>query len=387
MGRLAAGGEPVSERPPVVVLLGGPSAEHDVAIVSGSAVAAALAGAGYEVERVVIDLAGGWWPLPGAGSLPTAGAAALVPADFDNPAALGASGPEPSGAVLERLARRSPRPVVFIALHGPFGEDGIVQALLEAADLPYTGSGVAASALGMDKSLFKRLARGIGLPVVDWREIPARRWSADPARVLAELEAFAGGTGDPRLIFKPARLGSSVGVTLAHAADERPGALAAAFEHDALALAERYVAGARELEVAVLGNDPGGLELYGPGEILSGHEFYDYAAKYTPGLSETSPSAEVDPRLRATILKIARDAYRAIGAEGFARLDFLVEGETPFLSEINTIPGFTPISLFPAMAAAGGYDFATLAGRIVELGLERWAGRVRRRLAPGDLPR
>jgi D-alanine-D-alanine ligase len=139
--------------------------------------------------------------------------------------------------------------------------------------------------------------------------------------------------------------------------------------------------------VAVLGNDPGHLELYGPGEVLSGHEFYDYDAKYTPGLSETSPSAEIEPRLRATILKIARDAYRAIGTEGFARLDFLIEGETPFLSEINTIPGFTPISLFPAMATAGGYDFAGVAARIVDLALERWDGRVRRRLVPGDLPR
>jgi len=377
----------VSERRPVVVLLGGPSAEHDVSIVSGSAVAAALGRTGHPVEQVLIDLEGRWWPLPespagAAGDLPD-----LVPADFDDPAGLGAEGPRSSGAILEGLAARDPRPVVFIALHGPFGEDGTVQALLEAADLAYTGSGVAASALGMDKALFKRLVRGLGLPVVDWREVGARRWSADPGGVLAELEAFAAGTGDPRLIVKPARLGSSVGMTLAHGPLERAAALAAAFEHDTLALVERYVVDARELEVAVLGNDPARLELYGPGEILPGHEFYDYAAKYTPGLSETSPTAEIDAHLRATLLKIARDAYRAIGAEGFARLDFLVESGTPYLSEINTIPGFTPISLFPAMAAAGGYDFGALAGRIVELGHERWTARVRRRLVPGDLPR
>ena len=373
-------------RRPVVVLLGGPSAEHDVSIVSGSAVAAALCAAGHSVERIVIDLDGRWWPLAGATSQPGDGAAELVPADFDDPARLGAEGPRTSGEVLGALAARDPRPVVFVALHGPFGEDGTVQALLEAADLPYTGSGVLASALGMDKAVFKRLVRGLGLPVVDWREIRAGRWSADPDGVLAELEAFAAGTGDPRLIVKPARLGSSVGMTLAHGPDERAAALAAAFEHDDLALVERYVPGARELEVAVVGNDPAHLELYGPGEILSGHEFYDYAAKYTPGLSETSPTAEVDAALRATLLKIARDAYRAIGAEGFARLDFLVEDGRPYLSEINTIPGFTPISLFPAMAA-GGYDFAALAARIVELGHERWAGRVRRRLVAADLPR
>src|ERR1700690_3169384 len=374
--------------PPVVVLLGGPSAEHDVSLVSGSSVAAALARAGHPVERVLIDLDGAWGLLPGAegrAGVSATGGGALPPADFDRPAELGAQGPLSSGTVLDRLRARTPRPVVFIALHGPFGEDGTVQALLGAADLPYTGSGVAASALGMDKALFKRLVRGLGLPVVDWREISRSRWASDPAGVLAELEAFAAGTGDPRLIVKPARLGSSVGMTIAHDPGERAGALEAAFEHDTLALVERYVPNARELEVAALGNDPGRLELYGPGEILPGHEFYDYAAKYTAGLSRTSPSAELEARQRATILKIARDAYRAVGAEGFARLDFLVEGDSIYLSEINTIPGFTPLSLFPAMAAAGGYDFAAVAGRIVDLGQERWAGRIRRRLAPGDL--
>jgi D-alanine-D-alanine ligase len=152
-------------------------------------------------------------------------------------------------------------------------------------------------------------------------------------------------------------------------------------------LAERYLAGARELEVAVLGNDPARLELHGPGEVLAGHEFYDYAAKYTPGLSETSARAELDAPLRATILKLARDAYRAIGAEGFARVDFLLVGDRPFVSEINTIPGFTPMSLFPAMAADGGYDFAGVCRRVLELAHERCAGRVDRRLTPEDLPR
>ncbi len=146
-------------------------------------------------------------------------------------------------------------------------------------------------------------------------------------------------------------------MTLAHEPEERAAALETALGHDSLALVEAYVAGARDLEVSVLGNDPARLELYGPGEIVAGHEFYDYAAKYQPGLSQTSPVAEVDAATRATILKIARDAYRAIGAEGFARVDFLLGGSAIYLSEINTIPGFTPISLFPVMAAAGGYTF------------------------------
>jgi D-alanine-D-alanine ligase len=251
----------------------------------------------------------------------------------------------------------------------------------------YTGPGVAASAVGMDKALFKRLARGLGLPVVDWREISAERWRREPDAVLAELEAFAAATGDPRLMIKPARLGSSVGMTLAHSADERGPALNLALRYDTLVLAEAYLAGARDLEVSVIGNDPTSLELFGPGEVIAGHEFYDFAAKYTPGLSQTSTHAEVSEGMRRTILKIARDAYRAIGAEGFSRVDLLVQDEGIYLSEINTIPGFTPISLFPTMPAEGGYDFTAVCLRILDLAVERHANRVATRLAPTDLPR
>jgi D-alanine-D-alanine ligase len=375
---------------PVAVVLGGPSAEHDVSIVSGSAIADALAASGYPVETWLIDLVGAWWRLPGGFRREGRPQAA-----YDDPASLGAVGPLDAGQALGRLAAggrpatgvRGPRPVVFLALHGPFGEDGTAQALCEAAGLAYTGSGVAASAVGMDKAVFKRLVRGLGLPVTDWIEIRASRWATAPGEVLGELAAFAAGTGDERLMVKPARLGSSVGMTLAHTAAERAGALAEAFRFDDLVLVERYLAGARDLEVSVIGNEPDALELYGPGEILSGHEFYDYAAKYTPGLSETSQAAEVTARQRATILKLARDAYRAVGAEGFARIDFLLAGETLVVSEINTIPGFTPISLFPTLPAAAGYDFAAVCSRVVDLALERDRARVRRRLAPGDLPR
>jgi D-alanine-D-alanine ligase len=368
--------------PPIVVLLGGPSAEHDVSIVSGTAIAAALRDRGDDVREVLIDLAGGWWWLPAdhhRGDRP--------PAAYDDPPAIGAEGPLSLGAAIDRLAAATPRPVVFIGLHGPFGEDGTVQALLEAADLAYTGSGVTASALGMDKAVFKRLMRGIGLPVVDWVEIRAARWRADPAAVLAELGAFAAGTGTGRLMVKPSNLGSSVGITLVHDASEIRAALEEAFRHDDVALAEAYLSGARDLEVSVIGNDHARLELYGPGEILAGHEFYDYAAKYTPGLSETSTRAEIPGAMRAAILKISRDAYRAIGAEGFARVDFLVRGDDVFLSEINTIPGFTPISLFPTMPASADYSFGDVCAKVVELALERHARRVRRRLTAADLPR
>ncbi|HEY8437673.1 MAG TPA: D-alanine--D-alanine ligase family protein [Candidatus Limnocylindrales bacterium] len=369
-------------RPPIVVLLGGPSAEHDVSIVSGTAIADALRERGEDVREVLIDLAGGWWWLPAdhrRGDRTAAG--------YDDPAQIGGDGPLTVGGALDRLAAADPRPLVFIALHGPFGEDGTVQAMLDAAGLAYTGSGVTASALGMDKAVFKRLVRGMGLPVADWLEVRAARWRSDPAAVLAELEAFERGTASGRLMVKPANLGSSVGITLVHEPGELRGALEEAFRHDEVAVAEAYLAGARDLEVSIIGNDHARLELFGPGEILAGHEFYDYAAKYTPGLSETSMQAEIPGPMRAAILKISRDAYRAIGAEGFARVDFLVRGDEIYLSEINTIPGFTPISLFPTLPAAGGYTFGDVCARVVDLALERHATWARRSLSPGDLPR
>ena len=353
-----------------------------MSVVSGTAIADALAGEGLAVEQILIDLDGRWWWLPPGDARGDRPAAA-----YDDPPSLGASGPVTVGAAIDRLAAARPAPVVVIALHGPFGEDGTVQALLEAADLAYTGSGVAASAIGMDKAIFKRLCRGIGLPVVDWREVHAARWAGDPAAVRTEILAFAAAAPDPRLMVKPARLGSSVGMTLVHDPRELDAALDTAFRHDTLALVETYLAGARDLEVSVIGNGPAGLELYGPGEIVSGHEFYDYEAKYTAGLSETSTRAEVTDTQRATMLKIARDAYRAIGAEGFARIDFLLAGEAIVLSEINTIPGFTPISLFPTMPAEGGYTFAGVCTKIVELAIERHAARARPRLTAADLPR
>ena len=184
------GGRVNAERVPVVVLLGGPSAEHDVSIVSGTAIADALRSLGHPVRQVLIDLDGGWWWLPVDHER-----AGRPQAAYDDPTALGADGPLETGAALDRLAATRPAPVVAIALHGPFGEDGTVQALLEAAGLAYTGSGVAASAIGMDKTIFKRLCRGIGLPVVDWREVRASRWAADPRRGARRVGGLRGRGG------------------------------------------------------------------------------------------------------------------------------------------------------------------------------------------------
>ena len=367
--------------PPVIVLLGGPSAEHDVSIVSGTAIAAALRADGLAVRQVLIDLAGRWWWLPEDHRRDDRPAAI-----YDDPDGLGAVGPNHLGASLDRLAAMDPAPVVFIALHGPFGEDGTIQALLEAAGVAYTGAGVAASAIGMDKALQKRIWRGLGLPVVDWREVSEARWRADPGGILGELDAFANGAADVRLMVKPARLGSSVGMTLAHDRGERTAALDLAFRYDTLAVVETYLAGARDLEISIIGNEPP-LGVYGPGEIVAGHEFYDYAAKYTPGLSETSTHAEVSETMRSTMRKLARDAYRATGAKGFARVDFLLRDDDVFLSEINTIPGFTPISLFPTLPAEGGLDFTAVCRRVLDLALERHANRSGAWLTSADLPR
>ena len=366
--------------PPIVVLLGGPSAEHDVSIVSGTAIADVLLEAGLDVRQVLIDLEGRWWWLP-----PDHRREGRLQATYDEPAALGADGPHAIGAALDALAALDPAPVVFVALHGPFGEDGTIQALLDAAGLAFTGSGVLGSAVGMDKVLQKRLWRGLGLPVIDWREVRASEWRTRPDAVLGELEAFTGGE-DPRLMVKPARLGSSVGMTLAHTVAERAEALDLALRYDTVAIVERYLANARDLEISVIGNEPP-LGIYGPGEIVAGREFYDYAAKYTPGLSETSTHAELPASMRLTMQKLARDAYRSVGAEGFARVDFLVRDDAIYLSEVNTIPGFTPISLFPTMPAEAGLDFTAVCLRILELALERHAGRARARLRPEDLPR
>ena len=366
------------------MLLGGPSAEHDVSLVSGRAIASALAGRRHRVEGWLIDLAGGWWRLP-----EPAMDLALPRTAFAEPVALAADGPHAPAAAWARLAGDDTPPVVFIALHGPFGEDGTVQALCESAGLTYTGSGVAASAVGMDKSLFKRLVGGLGIRVVAWDEVTAASWRADREAVHRRLVEFGHGLPDPRLIIKPARLGSSVGISIVH----RPGdpavlaaALDAAFAHDDLVLAEAYLDHARELEVSVVGNSGGELEIFGPGEVFPGREFYDYAAKYEEGVSRTTDQPELDDGLRSEVKDIAGRAFGAIGGAGFARVDFLVGGGTLYLNEINTIPGFTPISLFPVLCREGGYEFGQVAERIVDLALERREHRRERVLTRADLP-
>ena len=368
----------------IAVLLGGPSAEHDVSLVSGRAIATALAGAGHAVTGWLLTLDGEWWRLP---------AAALdqeLPLEaFRDPAALKADGPYRAASALEALAQAEPQPVVFPALHGPFGEDGQVQSLLESAGLVYCGAGPAASAVGMDKTLFKRVVGTLELPVLPWAEVRAAEYAADPESIVTGLREFAAGFADPRLIVKPARQGSSIGITIVHEVG-RPQlstALEEALAYDDLVLVEPYLDHPRELETAVMGNTRLDMVAYGPGEVVPGNEFYDYEAKYHSAESKVSVEAELDAELAASIRAAAVEVFLVIGGTGFARVDMLLSADDiPYISEINTLPGFTPISLFPRMAALGGYDFAGTCERIVELAIERAERRPAIRLEPGDLP-
>ncbi len=369
----------------IAVLLGGPSAEHDVSLVSGRAIATALAGRGHEVSGWLLTLAGEWWRLPEPALDP-----ALPLQAFRDPGALGAEGPFSAAGALEAIAAPDPRPVVFPALHGPFGEDGQVQSLLESAGLVYCGAGPAASAVGMDKTLFKRVVATLELPVLPWAEVRAAEHEADPGAVEDGLREFASGFADPRLIVKPARLGSSIGISIVH--DVSPGgslrsALAEAMRYDDLVIVEPYLDHPRELETAVMGNSRLDAVAYGPGEIRPGREFYDYVAKYQSSDSEVTDRADLDAELAESIRASAVEVFLVIGGSGFARVDMLLSSDgIPYISEINTLPGFTPISLFPRMTAQGGYDFATTCERIVELALERAAWAPDHRLEPDDLP-
>jgi D-alanine-D-alanine ligase len=369
----------------VAVVFGGPSAEHDVSVVSGTAIAAALAERGHPVSQLYIDLAARWWRLPAGHRR-----GALPPAAYDDPVALGAAGPLGVGEAAAGLAGERPAPVVFVALHGPYGEDGTVQAFLEEAGLAYTGSGVAASAVAMDKALFKRFARGAGLPVLDWVEVERVAWRSDPGPALAALDRLAEQAPGGRLIAKPAGLGSSIGMAIAHRPAERAAIVEHALAFDARALVEPCLDRPRELELGILGNPPRDIAIFGPGEVIPGREFYDYADKYAAGsAARTLPAADVPAALADDIRAIGRAAYDLVGAAGLARIDFLLDRASGslYLNEMNTIPGFTPISLYPKMAGAAGVGFAELCGRIVELGAAARAARPVRRLRPEDLPR
>jgi D-alanine-D-alanine ligase len=343
-------------------LFGGRSAEHDVSIVSARNVLAAVDPERYEVALIRIDRTGQWSYEPDARALLESGP--ILPQIPVTPAV-------GSGDLVQLGgAQRAPVPVgrldvIFPILHGPMGEDGSVQGLLELAGVPYVGARVLGSAIGMDKDAQKRLLRDAGIPTA--RFLVLRRGQApDFARATAEL-------GLP-IFVKPANMGSSVGVHRAETPEQLADAVADAFRYDHKVLLEQYVPG-REIECAVLGNDEPAASVLGEVIPATSHEFYTYEAKY---LDENGAALEIparlEPALGERIRALALDTFRALDCCGMARVDFFVThaGEV-LVNEINTIPGFTPISMFPRLWAASGVPYAELIDRLVELAIERHA--------------
>ena len=361
----------------VGIFAGGRSAEHEVSVASAESVLRAIDRDRYEPYLVYIDREGRWMlpegpaPLLGDGTslaglvgaaspteevtrLRTHADHSLAVADDDDHLA--------ARAAVRSLAESID--VAFLVVHGPYGEDGTLQGFLELAGIPYTGAGVLASAVAMDKVVFKDLMRGHGLPVVESCWFRRGAWNEEPDHVV---RAVAGTLGE-RVVVKPARLGSSVGMSLVHELDELPAALDEAFNYDSKVIVEAYVEGARELECGVLGNDD--PIVFEPGEVRSSHEFYDYEAKYVAGLAAVEPRAAVDPDLAARLKELSLAAYRAVDAAGLARIDFLVTPDETYLSEMNTLPGFTATSMYPKQAELAGYPFPELIARLIELARE-----------------
>ena len=319
----------------VAVLGGGRSSEHEVSLASAAAVREGVTAGGHEAVEIVIGRDGRW--LLDGEELSLTPGRGLVDAD-----------------------------VAFPALHGPYGEDGAVQGLLECLDVPYAGSGVAASALCMDKVRFKALMGAGGLPQVEHAGVEDARWRAERQAVLDELDAL----GLPVFV-KPARLGSSVGIAKARDRDELESALADALRHDSLAIVEA-ASGGLEVECSVLGDsDP---RVSPPGEIvLADAEFYDYAAKYEEGGMALVVPARIGEPQAAEVVRIACEAFVRAGCSGLARADFFVEDRRVLLNELNTMPGFTATSVYAKLWEAGGIPYPELIERLCEIAVERHA--------------
>jgi D-alanine-D-alanine ligase len=318
----------------VAVLAGGRSSEHEVSLNSAAFVREAVAAAGHEVMPVTIERSGTWTH------------------DGDTLAL------SPGGGLLGADA-------VFPVLHGPFGEDGTVQGLLELLDVPYVGAGVLASSLCMDKVVFKEVLAASGVPQVGYAAVRQPEWQTDPTGVRARLAEL----GLP-LFVKPARLGSSVGIVKVSEAEEIDGALETAFGHDGLVIVEAF-SGGMEVECSVLGLAEPEASL--PGEIvLKGADWYDYAAKYEPGGMELVVPARIPESVQEEVRRLARDTFVRVGCAGLARVDFFVEGERVLVNELNTLPGFTQTSVYPKLWEATGLAFPELCDRLLQTALDRF---------------
>jgi len=365
-------------RPRVAVVFGGRSGEHAVSCMTAASVLRALDRAAYDVVPIGITRSGRWVLAPDDparyeltdGRLPEVtpdqGPQVLVPLE---------SG-DRELTVLE--PGRVPRvlgevDVVFPLLHGPFGDDGTLQGLLELADVRYVGSGVLASAAGMDKHVMKLLLAAQGIPVGDHLLVTARHWERDPEGVRADVEEL----GYPVYV-KPSRAGSSLGISRVKGPADLDGAVEAARRHDPRIVVETEIE-AREIECAVLESIDGGApatSLPGEIEVGSAYEFYDFEAKYLSGEAvRLSCPADLPADVVHRVRDLAARTFEALGCEGLARVDFFVrpDGEV-LVNEINTMPGFTPISMYPRMWAATGLGYAALVDRLVQLALHRGTG-------------
>ena len=356
----------------VAVLFGGRSAEHEVSIASATSVIRALDPAKYDVVPIGISKDGRW--LAGGG-------AQKMLADTLRKGRHVTLAPEPgTRKLLVRDEQGSAPPlgidVVFPVLHGTYGEDGTLQGLLELANLPYVGCGVLASSVGMDKVVQKRLFEQAGLPVVKYQALPRSQWETDPEATLADIQRrfhFP-------VFLKPATLGSSVGMTKAHNPAELAAGLDLAAQFAQKLLIERSVDG-REIEVAILGNEDPRASV--PGEIIPHREFYDYEAKYTEEGTQLIVPAPLKPRQTVKVQEYAIRAFQSIDGRGMARVDFFLERHTGrlYVNEVNTIPGFTSISMYPRLWEASGVTYPELIDRLIRLALEQHREKQRTRFS------
>jgi D-alanine-D-alanine ligase len=353
----------------VGLLFGGGSVEHEVSLSSARAVGAAIRAAGLDCVPIAVTGDGRW--LPPAESQRVLDSAAERVETPEPGSAIGRLGVDPGRGLVRLEPGAPPAPlevdIVFPLWHGRTGEDGRLQGLLDVAGLPYVGAGVTGSAAGMDKVVAKRLFAARGLPGAPWIACDRRSFERDPsavtARIGSELEA-------PWFV-KPANGGSSVGVTKVAREQALRSALVEAFAYDHQALVETGIP-AREIECAVLGNDEPEASIVG--EVVPAREFYDYAAKYLDGASELKIPAPIPPATAEAVRGHSLEAFRALGLAGLARVDFLLDrrdGQV-YLNEVNTLPGFTAISMFPKLWEASGLSFPRLVQRLVDLARERW---------------
>lgn len=350
----------------VGLIYGGRSGEHEVSILSANSVMSAIDRQKYEVLPIGITKEGKW--LPGQSPTP------LVDSKELQVRLLGAGNKNEQitlisnnkqGEILSGINDKVD--IIFPVMHGPFGEDGTIQGLLELAGIPYVGGGVLASAVGMDKALMKAVFKQNGLPVGDYLVYLRKEWHGNPNRVLREVEQQL---GFPCFI-KPANLGSSVGISKAHNRDELKRALDSAGEYDRKIVVEKLLTG-KEIECGVLGNDEPLASV--PGEIIPCTEFYDYEAKYILNTSKLIIPAELEPDLAQKVQDLAIRSFKAIDCAGLARVDFFVDTAKNeiYVNEINTIPGFTKISMYPKMWEATGIEYSELIDRLLQLAMERF---------------